>query len=117
VILHLYARHGVDCVRLLNGMFAFALWDPRRAEVFFARDRLGEKPFYWADLDGRFLFASEIKALLEHPNITASVNDAVLGPYLAHLVTPGPETLYAGISKLPPGMQGTCSARGVTLSR
>jgi asparagine synthase (glutamine-hydrolysing) len=117
VILHLYKRYGDACVEHLTGMFAFAIWDPRMERVFFARDPIGEKPFYWADVDGAFVFASEIKALLEHPAVPREVNEQVLGPYLANLVTPGPETLFSKIHKLPPGSRGHCDRSGVEISR
>jgi len=117
VILHLYRRFGEECVEHLTGMFAFAIWDPRRERVFFARDPIGEKPFYWADVDGVFVFASEIKALLEHPAVPREVNELALGPYLANLVTPGPETLFRQIHKLPPGSSGCCDRSGVEISR
>lgn len=113
VILHLYARHGEECLALLNGMFAFALWDPARARLLFARDRVGEKPFYWADAGGTFLFASEIKALLEHPSVEPAVNVDAIPSYLADLATPAPATLYEGIHKLPAGSAGVCDRRGV----
>lgn len=115
VILHLYERHGRDCLEQLDGMFAFALWDPRRGELFFARDRIGEKPLYWAEAGGRLVFASEIKAILAHPAIRAEVNEAAIAPYLANLVTSSPDTLYRGIHKLPPGAAGICGPRGVRL--
>lgn len=117
VILHLYERHGRDCVDHLTGMFAFAIWDPDRSEVFFARDPVGEKPLYWADRNGVFVFASEPKALLEHPIVDRTVNEDALAPYLAHLITPGPETIYAGIFKLPAGHRGYCDRTGVTTER
>ena len=117
VILHLYERYGERCVDHLTGMFAFALWDSKRDRLFFARDPIGEKPFYWADVGGVFVFGSEIKALLEHPLVPREVNETVLGPYLANLVTPGPETLYRGIFKLPAGHSGTCDRRGVQISQ
>jgi asparagine synthase (glutamine-hydrolysing) len=117
VILHLYKRYGEGCVERLTGMFAFAIWDPRRERVFFARDPIGEKPFYWADVGGVFVFASEIKALLEHPAVPREVNELALGPYLANLVTPGPETLFRQIHKLPPGASGCCDRSGVEISR
>jgi asparagine synthase (glutamine-hydrolysing) len=117
VILHLYQRHGEGCVEHLTGMFAFAIWDPRREHVFFARDPIGEKPFYWADVGGVFVFGSEIKALLEHPAVPREVNEPALGPYLANLVTPGPETLFRQIHKLPPGASGRCDRSGVQISR
>src|SRR3954454_1816453 len=116
-ILHLYERHGEDCVKHLTGMLAFAIWDPRHEHVFFARDPIGEKPLYWAERGGTFVFASEIKALLEHPSVEREVNRDVLGPYLANLVTPGPETLYSGINKLPAGCRGRCDGSGVQVER
>jgi asparagine synthase (glutamine-hydrolysing) len=113
VILHLYRRHGDRCVEHMTGMFAFALWDPDRDAVLFARDPIGEKPLYWTDRDGVFVFGSEIKAILEHPSAPRAVNEDAIGPYLAHLVTPGPETLYRGIDKLPPGHAAWCGRDGV----
>ncbi|WP_265562947.1 asparagine synthase (glutamine-hydrolyzing) [Streptomyces hygroscopicus] len=113
VILHAYRHYGDACVERLTGMFAFALWDPGAERLLFARDPVGEKPFYWTVQDGTFLFASETKALLAHPRVTAEVNTAVLESYLANLVVPSPATLYRGINKLPPGTAGTCDARGV----
>lgn len=112
-ILHLYARYGRDCVAHLNGMFAFALWDHRSGELFFARDRVGEKPLYFADLGGTFIFGSEIKALLQHPRLTPAVNEAALEAYFTNLVTTAPNTLFAGVQKLPPGFRGTCTKRGI----
>jgi asparagine synthase (glutamine-hydrolysing) len=112
VILHLYARHGIDCLARLNGMFAFALWDPREQRLFLARDRVGEKPLYWADVGGTLVFGSEIKALLAHPAVTPAVNESAIGPYLTNLVTTAPETLYAGIQKLPPGTLAICGPDG-----
>lgn len=117
VILHLYRLYGERCVEHLTGMFAFALWDSKLERMFFARDPIGEKPFYWCAASGVFLFASEIKALLEHPATPREVNEAALGPYLANLVTPGPETLYRGIYKLPAGHKGWCDRQGVTITR
>lgn len=115
VILKLYEKYGRDCVKHLDGMFAFALWDPSREEVFFARDRVGEKPFYWSAQGGRFLFGSEIKAILRHPAMTPEVNEAAVGPYLTNLVTTAPETLYRGIFKLRPGFAGVCGRNGVSI--
>lgn len=116
VILHLYRRYGRQCVDHLVGMFAFAIWDPAEERVFFARDPIGEKPFYWADRGGIFIFGSEIKALLEHPAVGREVNLEALGPYLANLVTPAPDTAFRGIYKLPPGHLGQCDRNGVTIS-
>jgi asparagine synthase (glutamine-hydrolysing) len=117
VILPLYERHGADCLKHLNGMFAFALWDPALGRLLLARDRIGEKPLYWTTADGTLVFASEIKALFEHPKITPSVNAAAIGPYLTNLVTTPPETLYADIWKLAPGHMVICDRDGARTTR
>ncbi|HEX8066703.1 MAG TPA: asparagine synthase (glutamine-hydrolyzing) [Thermoleophilaceae bacterium] len=117
VILHLYERHGDGVVERLVGMFAFALWDPRRERLLFARDPIGEKPLYWADHDGALVLGSEVKALLEHPSVPRAVNEEAVGPYLANLVSPAPATLYRGIQKLPAGSMGWCDSDGVRVRR
>jgi asparagine synthase (glutamine-hydrolysing) len=117
VVLRLFELYGGDCVTRLNGMFAFAVWDPRKERLFFARDSIGEKPLYWTQRGGRFLFASEIKALLEHPAVDAQVCEEAIPEYLANLVTSTPHTLYRGIYKLAPGECGWCDRDGVRISR
>jgi len=103
-ILHLYEEHGAECVNYLRGMFAFAIWDQRRRELFIARDRLGVKPLYYAQAaDGSIYFASEIKALFEADAIRAELNYAALPDYLANHATSGEETLFRGIKRLLPG--------------
>ena len=69
VLLHAYEQFGQDCVGHFRGMFAFAIWDSGRRTLFLARDRVGKKPLYYAELDRQFVFASEIQALIEHPGI------------------------------------------------
>jgi asparagine synthase (glutamine-hydrolysing) len=102
VLIAMYARHGVEMMPLLNGMFAFALWDSETQELFLARDRLGIKPLYWAQHDGVLYFASEIKALL--PALPPARMRADLVPdYLTFLWVPGADTLFDGIYKLEPG--------------
>ncbi len=102
-ILHAYEEHGADCLRLLRGMFAFAIWDARQQRLFCARDRLGIKPFYYY-WDGRlFAFASEIKALLEHPSISPALDEDLLPDVLAFGYTSGDRTLFQNIRKLMPG--------------
>jgi asparagine synthase (glutamine-hydrolysing) len=91
-------------------MFAFAIWDQRRRRLFFARDRAGEKPLYYAPTRTGLLFASEIKALLEHPDISRSVDHEALGYYLTFLTTPPPSTLFAGISKVAAAHCGSWTA-------
>ncbi len=99
-ILHLYEEHGEGCVKLLDGMFAIAIWDVNRQRLLLARDPLGKKPLYfWRGAD-RIVFASEIKALLKHPSVPKRVDTAGLYHYLTLSATPPPLTMFAGIQKL-----------------
>jgi asparagine synthase (glutamine-hydrolysing) len=102
-IVHLYEEYGRDCVNHLRGMFAFAIWDRHKKILFAARDRLGIKPFYYRWDGERFLFGSEIKAILAHPGVEAAFNRTVLAEYLAFGYMTGPQTMFAGIQKLMPG--------------
>ncbi len=103
-ILHLYEEHGEDCVSHLRGMFAFAIWDQRKRELFIARDRLGVKPLYYVHSeDGSLYFGSEIKTLLEAGAIKPEINFRALPDYLANHGTSGDETLFAGVKRLQPG--------------
>jgi len=102
-IVHLYEEYGTDCVQHLQGMFAFALWDQRKRTFLAARDRLGIKPFYYFHDDRKFLFGSEIKALLAYPGVVARLNEDVLPEYLAFGYVSLPATMFVGIQKLPPG--------------
>jgi len=105
VIVHLYEEEGQDCVRRLNGMFAFAICDLRESRplLFMARDHFGIKPFYYTCLDGRLAFASEAKALLEVEDVEAQIDLQSLDQYLSFLWVPDPKTLFQGIYKLPAG--------------
>ena len=103
VILHSYEAYGCDCVNHFRGMFAFALWDRSRRRLFCARDRLGKKPFYYYFDGNLFAFASEIKALLEHPDISTSFEESVLPEYLSFGYVSEERTLFRGIHKLMPG--------------
>ena len=101
-IIHLYEQYGRDCVKYLRGMFAFAIWDRNKKTLFAARDRLGIKPFYYR-YDGKtLLFGSEIKAILAYPGVLPELNVGVLSEYLAFGYLAGPQTMFAGINKLPP---------------
>ncbi|HJS23267.1 MAG TPA: asparagine synthase (glutamine-hydrolyzing) [Pyrinomonadaceae bacterium] len=103
-ILHLYEEHGSACVDYLRGMFAFAIWDQRKRELFIARDRLGIKPLYYVHTDdGSLYFGSEIKTLLEAGAVKPEINYAVLSDYLANHATSGEETLFLGVKRLLPG--------------
>ncbi len=103
VLLRAYRQWGRQCLERLRGMFAFALWDARREELFLARDRIGIKPLYYAEHRGTFYFASEAKALLELAGFPRRLNRQALDLYLSFRYTPGEQTLFAGIRKLPPG--------------
>ncbi len=102
VIIHLYEEDGVRCVRKFRGMFAFAIWDANSQMLFLARDRAGQKPLVYTVADGAFLFASEIKSLLQDPAVMPEVNCEALNHYLTYQYVPGPMTIYKGIHKLPP---------------
>jgi len=117
VIIHAYEQWGRDCVCRFNGMFAFALWDSRRREVFLARDHLGIKPLYYIDVNGRVLFASEIKALLQDPDCPREVDIEALAELFTFRYVPSPKTLFKGIRKLPPAHRMTISARGIEVER
>ena len=102
VIIHLYEEMGVECLKLLRGMFAFAIWDEGKRLLFIARDRLGKKPLYYRFDECRFMFASEIKALLAHPSVGAEPDPAAINHYLAFGYVPGTQSAFKGIQKLPP---------------
>jgi asparagine synthase (glutamine-hydrolysing) len=103
-ILHLYEEEGARAVEKLRGMFAFAIWDERRQELFIARDRLGVKPLYYVHADdGSLFFASEIKALLAARAVAPEINYPALPDYLANHATSGEETLFRGVKRLLPG--------------
>jgi asparagine synthase (glutamine-hydrolysing) len=101
VIAHLYEELGVDCVRRLHGMFAFALWDTRRRRLVVARDRLGKKPIVYSLRNGAISFASEMGALLADAEIPREVDLEALDAYLAHGYVPAPLTALRGVRKLP----------------
>jgi len=100
-ILHAYEEHGTDCVRKLNGIFAFALWDDSRKRLVAARDEFGVKPLYWCSDGRRVAVASEIGALLRAGLATAELDRTALDHYLACRFVPAPRTLFEGIHKLP----------------
>jgi asparagine synthase (glutamine-hydrolysing) len=102
-ILHLYEEEGDGCLRHLEGMFAFALWDRSRRRLLLARDHLGIKPLYYRHDAGRLAFASELKALLLDPTCPREVDPDALALYLTFLYIPSPATIFRGIRKLPPG--------------
>jgi asparagine synthase (glutamine-hydrolysing) len=109
VVLAAYQEYGEACLERFDGMFAFAIWDARRRRLFFGRDRAGEKPLYYASTRHGWILASEIKAILRHPDMHRSVDVEALGHYLSFLTTPPPSTLFTGVSKLPAAHCGSWS--------
>jgi asparagine synthase (glutamine-hydrolysing) len=104
-ILHAYEEYGFGCVEHLRGMFAFAIWDARRARLFLARDRLGKKPLYYTAPSGprgRLAFGSELKALLTLRDVERRVDPQAVADYVAWGYVPDPRSIYQGIAKLPP---------------
>lgn len=103
VLVHAYEESGPDFVRQLNGMFAFALWDGKEKRLVLARDRLGIKPLYYIESGKGLIFASEPKALLAHPDVSAKLNMEALKKYLVLEFIPSPHSIFQGIEKLLPG--------------
>ncbi|HET9523969.1 MAG TPA: asparagine synthase (glutamine-hydrolyzing) [Terrimicrobiaceae bacterium] len=101
VIVHAYEKWGRECVKHFNGMFAFALHDSRTGDTFFSRDRCGQKPLYYHQSNGRFVFASEVKAILECSRVPRACNVAAIDAYLALRYVPEPRTMFEGIFTLP----------------
>jgi asparagine synthase (glutamine-hydrolysing) len=112
VIVHLYEELGPRCVDKLRGMFAFALWDTARRQLVIARDRLGIKPLYYAIVDGRLIWGSELKSVLAVPGVDRRLDWAALGHLLTALVTPPTSSIVAGVRKLEPGHILVADAEG-----
>ena len=103
VILNLYLEHGCDCLPMLNGIFAFAIWDLEKQQLLMARDGMGVKPLYYTQHGDYLAFASELKSLLEIPSIDRGINFNALHSYLTYLWSPAPDCMIRSISKLEPG--------------
>lgn len=103
VILHLYEEYGLDCLNFLNGQFAIAIWDTRHQRLFIARDRLGIRPLFYTVCQGQFIFGSEIKALLAHPNVSAEIDPDALAQVFTFWSAQIPNTVFKDIVTLPPG--------------
>ena len=102
VILHLYEEHGEKCLDYLRGMFAFAIWDEKKQELFAARDHLGQKPFYYARCGNKFIFSSEIKGLLVYDPNLKTLDLQALDQYLSLRIIGSPRSMFHSIKKLPP---------------
>ncbi|MFZ1058680.1 MAG: asparagine synthase (glutamine-hydrolyzing) [Candidatus Rokuibacteriota bacterium] len=102
VIVHAYEEYGPECVKRFRGMFAFGLWDQRAQTLLLARDRVGKKPLFYAEVDGQWVFASELQGLLQHPGLGREVDWTALDDYLTYGYVPAPKTIFKGVWKLPP---------------
>ncbi len=104
VILHAWREWGPDCLDHFDGMFAFALWDPREETLFLARDRFGKKPLYYATLgNGLLIFGSELKALMHHPDLPRDIDPQAVEDYFSLGYIPDPKSIYKAVRKLPAG--------------
>ncbi len=103
VILHLYEEFGTSCVEKLRGMFAFAIYDIKEKTLFLARDRLGIKPLYYYFYNGKFIFGSEIKAILEYDDVNIDIDIEALSDYLSYLYIPAPKSIFKHVKKLAAG--------------
>jgi asparagine synthase (glutamine-hydrolysing) len=112
-VIHAYEEWGEDCLQRFNGMFAFALWDAPRKRLFIARDRVGVKPLYYRWDGASLAFASEIKALLEHPDIKPGPNLSAITEYMSAMYTVGEQTWFEGIYRLLPGHYMSISTDGL----
>ncbi|HKX06059.1 MAG TPA: asparagine synthase (glutamine-hydrolyzing) [Methylomirabilota bacterium] len=101
-IVHAWEEYGEHCVDHFNGMFAFALWDSKREQLLLARDRMGEKPLYYAATGGWIVFASELHAVLAHPAVSRELDLHAVSRYLAYDFVPAPYSMIRGVAKLPP---------------
>jgi len=119
VVVHAWEEWGEASVERFNGMFAFALWDRNRGKGFLARDRLGIKPLYYAELEnGQVLFGSELKALLAHPGLARDIDPAAVEEFFAYGYVAEPRSIYRGVKKLAPGHRLTIEAdRGLEQRR
>lgn len=117
VVLHLWEEAGAGCVEELRGMFAFALYDSRKRVMFGARDRFGQKPFFYHGQGNIFSFASEIKALLTLPHIRPELNPAASDQFLFYGYIPHPNTLFKGVHQLPPAHFFQADQSGLKIER
>jgi len=113
VILALYEKMGTDCLKEINGMFAFAIWDKAAQSLFIARDRIGKKPLYYYPKDNDVVFASELKAMLTLDTIPREICLDAMYDFFAYQYVPDPKTIFKNIFKLEPGYYLTVNADGI----
>ncbi len=117
VLLQLYALHGKDCLSMLNGQFAFAIWDNREERLFMARDRVGIRPLFYHYKDGAFTFASEIKSIFENPAVQRSISKQGLLQMMTYWTTITPATVFEGIQEVPPGHYLVLNKQSLTIEK
>jgi len=116
-IVHAYEEYGPSCVQHLRGMFGLAIWDAGARQLFLARDRVGKKPLYYTVTPaGTLVFGSELKSLLQHPDVKREVDLDALDAYLTLGYVPDPQSIFRGIKKLPPGCYLTFSESGLQIA-
>jgi asparagine synthase (glutamine-hydrolysing) len=115
VVLQLFDQYGTDCLKYINGMFGFAVWDKTTQTLTIARDRIGIKPLYYYKDEEKLVFASEIKSILAFPGVIKELDQASLAQYFKYGFTPDNQTLYKNIRKLPPACHMTISEKGVKI--
>ncbi len=112
-IVHLYEEFGEKCVAMLSGMFAFAIWDSRHNSMLLARDRLGKKPLYYSDFNGKFSFGSEVKCLIQDPAIPREIDVQALADYFSFLAIPAPKSIFKHVRKVKPAHYLVVNAQGI----
>lgn len=117
VIVHLYEQYGLNFVDHLRGMFAVAIWDANQQQLVIARDRAGQKPFFYRQAAGQFAFASELKALLQIPGIDRKLDHASLIKFLTLQYVPAPQSMLQGFRRLPPATIGVLKDGSLNLKR
>ena len=117
VLLLLFEEYGSNCLQKLNGQFAFAIWNAKKHELFLARDRVGIRPLFYANLPGQFVFSSEIKALLEYPDVKAEISPEGLAEVFTFWAPLSPSSVFKDIQQLPPGHYMIVNDKGMTIRK
>ncbi len=115
-MVHAYEEWGPEAVKRFRGMFAFAVWDENKQQMFVARDRVGKKPFYYYFDDKTFIFGSELKVILEYPQVDRTIDFTSLSDYFSLLYIPSPKTIFKSIKKLPAAHCAVISKKGIEIS-
>ena len=115
VIVHLYEEYGPKFLNKLNGQFAIAIWDKTKQELFLARDRVGIRPLFYTTIGNTFVFASEIKSFLEFPGFHPKISEKTLSEYFTFWTSLSADTIFEGVSELPPGSYMTINAHSKSI--